>query len=206
MSVLGELASALGRNDERPNVELAEKLAASGDMAAIAELVGALGGRTAIANDAIKTLYEIGERRPELIAGHADAFFSALRSKNNRMAWGAMTALATIASVAGDTLAQRLPEIVAAADAGSVIAKDKAVAILATLVRDGRAAATAPLLAMVESAAVNQLPSYAEAALGVVSGEDRTTLAVIIASRLPDVPQPAKRARLEKVLRKLAKG
>jgi len=206
VSVLGELASALGRNDERPNVELAEKLAASGDMAAIAELVGALGGKAAIANDAIKTLYEIGERRPELIAGYADAFLSALRSKNNRMAWGAMTALATIAGVAGDTLAQRLPEIVAAADAGSVIAKDKAVAILATLVSAGHATATAPLLAMVEGAAVNQLPSYAEAAAGAVAGADKARLVDIITARLRGVPQPAKRARLEKVLRRLARG
>ena len=63
MSVLDELASALGRNDEQPNVELAEKLAASGDKAAIAELVGALGDKSALANDAIKTLYEIAERK-----------------------------------------------------------------------------------------------------------------------------------------------
>ncbi|WP_156387230.1 hypothetical protein [Devosia sp. Root105] len=31
MSVLGKLASALGRNDEQPNVELAEALAAKPD-------------------------------------------------------------------------------------------------------------------------------------------------------------------------------
>ena len=54
MSVLGRLASALGRNDERPNVQLAETLAASADAAAIAELVAALAGKAAVANDAIK--------------------------------------------------------------------------------------------------------------------------------------------------------
>jgi len=75
MSVLGKLASALDRNDERPNVELAEALAAKPDKAAIAELVAALsGGTTAQQNDAIKVLYEIGERKPELVAMHAEAF------------------------------------------------------------------------------------------------------------------------------------
>ena len=39
-AVLGRLATAPGRNDERPNVELAEEIAARGDKAAIRELVG----------------------------------------------------------------------------------------------------------------------------------------------------------------------
>ena len=38
MSVRDQLASALGRNDERPNVALAEHLAAAQDHAGIAEL------------------------------------------------------------------------------------------------------------------------------------------------------------------------
>lgn len=46
MSVLGKLASALGRNDEQPNVELAEALVAKPDRAAIAELAGALSAGT----------------------------------------------------------------------------------------------------------------------------------------------------------------
>ena len=65
MSVLGKLASALGRNDERPNVELAEALVVKPDKAAIAELAAALSnGTVAQQNDAIKVLYEIGERNP----------------------------------------------------------------------------------------------------------------------------------------------
>jgi len=206
MSVLDQLASALGRNDERPNVELAEKLAASGDKTAIAELIVALGGKSAVANDAIKTLYEIGERKPELITAHAEAFFAALKSKNNRLVWGGMTALDTIAAIAAPALAARLPEILAAAEKGSVIAKDKAVSILCELVAvDERAKALPPLFDMLRAAAVNQLPSYAESASTVI-GADRAKLADLISARLPDVPQPAKRTRLVKVLQKLAKG
>lgn len=74
MSVLGKLASALGRNDEQPNVELAEALAARPDAAAVAELAGALAtGPTAVSNDAIKVLYELGALKPELVAPHAAA-------------------------------------------------------------------------------------------------------------------------------------
>jgi hypothetical protein len=206
MSVLAELASSLGRNDERPNVELAEKLAQSGDTAAIAELVAALGGKPDIASDAIKTLYEIGERRPELITEHAEAFLAALKSKNNRMAWGGMAALDTIVGIKPDLLARRLTEILVAAETGSVITRDKAVSILCKLIASGHNESTGPaLLLMLTTAALNQLPSYAEAAAAALPPPDRPKLAAIITARLPDVPQPAKRARLEKVLRKLEK-
>ena len=90
MSVLGRLASALERNDERPNVELAEALVAKPDKAAIVELADALSaGTVAQQNDAIKVLYEIGERKPELVAPHAEALFALLKSKNNRNVCGA---------------------------------------------------------------------------------------------------------------------
>ena len=207
-SVLDQLASALGRNDEEPNVELAEKLAASPDKAAIAELVAALKtGTIAVANDAIKVLYELGERRPELIAEHTDAFFATLLSKNNRLVWGGMSALDTIATVSAPALAKRLPEILAAADKGSVIAKDKAVSILAKLAGAGHGDKALPaLFAMVETAAVNQLPMYAEMAAPAIDRSHQAAFTAIITKRLQTIEQPAKRARLEKLLRKLAKS
>ena len=206
-SVLDQLASALGRNDEQPNIEMAERLAAMPDKAAIAELVATLKtGPAAIANDAIKVLYELGERRPELIADHADAFSATLTSKNNRLVWGGMSALDTIAAVSGSALAKRLPEILAAAEKGSVIAKDKAVSILAKLVTAGHARALPALLAMVEAAAVNQLPMYAEMAAPAIDRSHQTAFVAIITKRLATIDQPAKRARLEKLLRKLAKS
>jgi hypothetical protein len=206
-SVLDQLASALGRNGEQPNVELAERLGANPDKAAIAELVAALkSGPAAIANDAIKVLYELGERRPELVADHADAFFANLTSTNNRLVWGGMSALDTIAAVSGSAVAKRLPEILAAAEKGSVIAKDKAVSILAKLVAAGHAKALPALFAMVEAAAVNQLPMYAEMAAPAIDRSHQTAFVAIITKRLATIDQPAKRARLEKLLRKLAKS
>ena len=163
MSVLDKLAGALGRNDERPNVELAEALAAKGDSKAIEELVAALSaGPVAVQNDAIKVLYEIGALKPKLIAGHAEAFIALLGSKNNRNVWGTLQALESIASEAPTVLAKNLDAIVAAADKGSVIAKDKAVGILSRLALAGHAKAVPVLLERVRDAAPNQFPMYAE--------------------------------------------
>ena len=170
MSVLGQLASALGRNDERPNVELAEALAVRPDKAAITELVAALStGTTAQQNDAIKVLAELGDRRPELVTPHTAAFLVLLKSKNNRMVWGAMQALDAVAQQDPDAVFAALPEILAAADKGSVIAKDNAMSILTQLVTAGHANQVLPVfLDRLAQSAPNQFPMYAEFGAPVV--------------------------------------
>lgn len=207
MSVLDKLASALGRNDEKPNVELAEALAATPDASAIAELAEALAtGSTAVSNDAIKVLYELGERRPELVAPHAPAFLKLLSGKNNRNVWGALQAIETITALQPDTVLAELPAILAAADKGSVIAKDKAVAILVKLAAAGHGSVMLPvLLGRLETAAPNQLPMYAEQAVTVIDAAHRERFAAILEGRLGGIEAPAKRARVEKMLRRLRK-
>ena len=207
MSVLDKLAGALGRNDERPNVELAEAIAAKGDKAAIKELVEALGTAPAgVQNDAIKVLYEIGALKPKLVAGHADAFLALLMSKNNRNVWGALQALESIAGEAPEVLAKNLGAIVDAADKGSVIAKDKAVGILSAVALAGHAKAVPVLLERVRDAAPNQFPMYVELALPAIPAKDRKAFRTILETRLVRIEQPAKRARVEKILRKLGAG
>jgi HEAT repeat protein len=208
LSVLDMLASALGRNDERPNVALAEALAAAPDPNAIRELIGALAtGSAAIRHDAIKVLYELGERRPELF-GAADvaAFVATLASRSNRLVWGAVSALAAVAGTHHELVVKRLPEILAAADKGSVIAKDKAVAVLVTLAGKGHAKDVLPmLLQRLADAAPNQFPTYAEGAATVVDAAHRPELIAVIEKRLPSVVGEAKIRRLEKLLHKLVK-
>lgn len=206
MSVLGRLASALGRNDERPNIELAEALAASADAAAAAELVAALAGPIAVASDAIKVLYELGERRPELVAPYAEEFIALLASKNNRMVWGALAAIATVAALRADAVLAALDAILAAADASTVIAKDKANAMLVNLAKAGHAAQVLPiLLSRLGDAAPNQFPTYAEQIAAVVDAGHKPKLIEILEARLPGVEGRAKRARVEKLLTKLRK-
>lgn len=205
MSVLGRLASALGRNDERPNVELAEVLADKPDAAAVAELAGALTGPVAVANDAIKVLYELGARRPELVAMHLPAFLALLGSKNNRNVWGALQAVESVTDAAPAQAYAALPAVLAAADKGSVIARDKAVQILVKLIAAGHADAVPTLLERVAAGAPNQFPTYAEQAAVVLSGADHEKLAAILAQRVGDIETPSKKARVEKLLKRLSR-
>ena len=105
MSVLNQLASALRRGDDVPNQALAKKLAAHQDKEGIQELVDNLpNDDPAIQSDCIKTLYEVGYLDPALIADHWEAFLALLERKNNRMVWGGMIALATIAGLRAEEL------------------------------------------------------------------------------------------------------
>lgn len=207
MSVLDRLATALGRNDERPNVELADKIAERGDMAAVKELVEALTtGTVAVQNDAIKVLYETARLWPDLVAPHVDAFIGLLQGRNNRNVWGALQAIETLTPVRARKVAAALPAILAAADRGSVIAKDKAIGILVRLAAAGYGETALPTaLTRLVDAAPNQFPTYAEAIATVADAATKPMLAAIVEKRLPGVVGATKRTRLEKLLRMLAK-
>ena len=134
MSVLSGLASSLGRRDEVPNQELAVRIVAENDQKSVLELVENLSNKNkSIQNDCIKVLYEIGEKKPDLIAGYHQEFITLLSSKNNRLQWGAMTALKTITKGNPDVVFQSLPKLVEVAEQGTVITKDNLMAILIQL-------------------------------------------------------------------------
>src|SRR5690349_11783066 len=110
MSVLEKLASALGQRDEGPNMALAASVAAAEDFQAVGELVEHLSDKNKdVQSDCIKVLYEIGVIKPEMIAPYVDKFAALLDSKNNRLAWGAMTALHAASKAVPDRVYEYLP-------------------------------------------------------------------------------------------------
>ncbi|MCL1830127.1 MAG: hypothetical protein FWG21_01715 [Oscillospiraceae bacterium] len=127
-------ATALGRNDEQPNIEVAVRLCEEMNHDCIKEIVDGLSSlQSDIASDCIKILYEVGARKPELLVLYVDSFIEALSSKNNRMVWGAMKALATITDLDPEGIFSRFDEIYDAFLTGSVITVDNAVTVFAKL-------------------------------------------------------------------------
>ena len=131
--MLNQIASALHRKDEAPNVQLADKLAASQNSKGISEIVSGLWMDKATANDCIKVLYEIGEQNPALIVPHVGEFLNLLKSRNNRLVWGAMTALAHIAGHCPKKVFERWKDVYAAFETGSVITVDNSISVFAIL-------------------------------------------------------------------------
>lgn len=205
MNVLNKLASSLGRRDEEPNLELAKQIAAEKDNNAVQELIDNLSNKNKdIQNDCIKVLYEIGEIEPSLITSYVKEFLVLLDHKNNRLQWGAMTALSTITFENPKEIYTSLPEIVSAADKGSVITRDYAVNILIKLcsLKPYANDAFELLNEQLRSCPTNQLPMYAENALPVINDKNKKTFIQTLTSRLDEIEKDSKRKRVEKVIKR----
>lgn len=204
MSVIEKLASSLNRRDEVPNQELAKDIVLSKNKKAVKELVENLSNKKAIQNDCIKVLYEIGEQNPKLIAGYINEFTEQLHSKNNRLQWGAMTALRTITNERPKEIYAMLPVIIDTADKGSVITKDRAVTILIKLcaTKNYSDGAFILLIDQLLKSPTNQLPMYAERAVTVVNEANKTLFVKTLSSRLNDIEKETKRKRVENVIKK----
>jgi hypothetical protein len=205
-SIIGSLATSLGKRGEEPNKELAQRIVTSKDKKAITELVEHLSDKDKnIQSDCIKVLYEIGEQKPELIADYDKDFLDLLDSKNNRLVWGAMTALDCIAAINPDSIYKKLPKILDVAEAGSVITKDHGVGILIKLSANKKyMAKTIPLLIdILKICATNQLPMYAENAIAIISDGYKKDFVKTLSGRLGDIEKESKRKRIEKVIKKI---
>ncbi|MBL7828996.1 MAG: hypothetical protein JNJ57_20345 [Saprospiraceae bacterium] len=206
MEIIDQLACSLGINTETPNIELAVRIAEHGQSSDVDELVSLLRHKDkAISSDVIKVLYELGMRKPEMIAPHTQVFIDLLAHKNNRLIWGAMTALDAISGANPEQIQVHLAKIIEAADKGSVITKDHAVGILVQLTNHPPyySDAMALLLDLISPAAPNQFPTYCERAFQAAKPTDKQVLKTIILARLAEFDAGAKRTRLEKLLKKL---
>lgn len=200
-SITDQLNANATRRDERANVELAETIAERNDFDAVAEVTANLGDKR-LAADCIKILYEVAERKPELVAPHAEIFFELLDHKNNRMVWGAMSAIDQIAALRTDLVYAHLYKLREVTEKGTVITRDHYVNILVKLAaaKDG----IIPLIMeQLAGAPVNQFPMYAERAAALFRDRNQDEFAAILARRTPEMNTDAKKKRLAKVLKRL---
>jgi len=208
MSIIPKLATSLNRRDEIPNQELAADVIKRGDRAAADELVENLANKNkGVRYDCIKVLYEIGYVEPGLIAGHLPVFLGLLVSKDNRLQWGAMTALGCVVREKPGEIFAALPKIIDAADKGSVITRDHCVKILISLSGMEKYAAKAfpLLLEQMMGCPTNQLPMYAENAFPVVNASNRDRFVNVLAIRLKELEKESQRKRIAKVIAKVSK-
>jgi hypothetical protein len=208
MSIIPKLAISQNRRDEIPNQELAKEIAAAGDKKAVKELFENLTNKDkGIQSDCIKVIYEIGEKKPKLIAGFANELIELLSNKNNRLQWGAMTALHSITEESPKTVYGALPQIIDVADKGSVITNDHCVGILIKLcgIKEYAADAFSLLNERFMKSPTNQLPMYAENALPVITEKNKAAFVKTLTSRLGEIEKDTKRIRVEKVIKKLNK-
>lgn len=203
MSILNRLACAQGRRDEAPNQELARELVEQGDQEGIRELVANLRHADQnVRSDCLKTLYEIGYLRPELIADYADEFLRLLRDRHNRMVWGSMIALATVAPLRPDELFHQRQRIQDALAEGSVITVDNGVKVLAAIAAasDAYRAEVLPFLFHhLQTCRPKDVPQHAEAIVPAVDAAHADAFVTVLERRLVNM-SASQAARVKRVI------
>lgn len=207
MSVLNRLAHSLGRRDEVPNQELARDLAAKKDRKGIREVAENLWNKDKnIQADCIKVLYEVGSIEPKLIADYTEDFVKVLKSRNNRLVWGGMTALAEVAKVNPDAVFKHFDAIKKAKETGSVITVDNAISTLAWTAAGNRKYNTAIfpyLLKHLSSCRPKEVPQHAEKTVPAVNMENKTDFIKVLEKRMEDLSGSGL-ARVKKVIKQAA--
>ena len=204
MSTLGKIAYYQNRRDEVPNQELARELAASKDSAGIQEIADNLWNKNKnVRSDCLKVLYEIGYVDSQLIAGYVGDFLKLLGSKDNRMVWGAMIALATVASIRPQEIWQQVDAVIAAVQHGSLITVVWGVRALATVAAADSAYSAkifAMLLTQLKTCIPRDVPTHAESMLCAVNQGNKTEFTTALTARQAEMT-PSQLARLKKVLK-----
>ncbi len=210
MAIFDRLSSNLGRNDEAPNIALADEIVAGEDRNAVIELVSLLShNQQAVRSDALKVLYEVGTRDATLIEEHWSAFLNLLSQKNNRMIWGAMEAIATVSPFRAQELAPHLHLIKAATKDGSVITRDwgvRALAQIAVSVPEVRQETVRFLLRLLEGCRESEFPRHAASVAALMSTDESTLEAFrrLCHQRTPGLSK-AQNKRVESIIRSLPK-
>jgi hypothetical protein len=197
------LACRLGRNDEIPNIELAEMLCESMDKNGVREIADGLKSNDqAIANDCIKVLYEIGERKAELIADFTDDFITVLSCMNNRIIWGSMKALSYVAPIKPEVIFNRLTEIFTAYKKGSVITVDNSISVFAHLCKASHDYQTRILPILLDHLAkcrAKDIPQHAERMGVCIDSDNKEVFVNALFARLNELSE-AQSNRIMKII------
>lgn len=203
MSALERIAYFKGRRDEVPNQELARNLASRKDRRGIREIAENLwNADKGIQADCIKVLYEVGYLDPGLIAEYADDFIKLLKSRNNRLVWGGMIALGTVADLKADLVFAHLAEVRKAMDEGSVITMDNGVQTLARTAsrREKYNKVILPyLLNHLKTCRPKEVAQHAEKTLPAVNASNKAQFVAVLIKRMHDLPNSAQ-TRVKKVI------
>lgn len=206
MTVYDQLSSRIGQRGEQADIDLAIKLSQKPDPEAVTDLVKGLKSKDrALQSDCVKALYELGYRDPAQIAPYAREFLELLHSRNNRLVWGGMIALSTIADQTADILYLELERILHAFVNGGTITKDAGVSVLAGIASSSPQyqQAILPFLTNhLETCRPHSLAQHAERAASAFNGPQASQLLAILNNRLPDL-SPTQAKRVERLIKQV---
>lgn len=206
MSVLNKIAFFLNQRDEVPNQELAEELVKTKNVQGIAEIALNLWSKNKnVQSDCLKVLYEIGYLNPQLIAAYVNDFLKLLTSKNNRLVWGSMIALATVAPYKAREIWDKIGDVKKATERGSVITAVwgiKTLAIVGSSNPTYQKEIVPTLVGILNKCIPRDVPIHAENILLIINKDNKGDFVEVLKSRESEL-KPSQTTRLRRVLKRV---
>jgi hypothetical protein len=206
MSVLDKIAYYQNRRDEVPNQVLAHQLAQTEDKLGIQEIAQNLWNKNkSVRSDCLKVLYEIGYIRPDLIADYVDDFLQLLKDKENRMVWGAMIGLTTVADLRPHEIWEQIDDVISAVENGSLITVVwgvKTLAHIAAADKTYHSKLFPILLNQLKTCIPRDVAMHAENILVAVDKANPIEFLSVLENRKSELT-PSQLARLKKVIKKV---
>jgi hypothetical protein len=204
--MIEKIAYNIGRSDEEPNIDLAIELVNTRNLEGIKEIVNGLRNKKKqIANDCIKVLYEIGEKNPELIADYALDFIQLLRSRNNRLVWGSMTAISKIVFLKPKEIFENIETVIKAYENGSVITRDNSISVFTELARADKhyeKIMVKKIIEHLESCRPKEVGQHAERAFNCINEENSKEF-IDVLIRKKEYLTEAQKKRVDKLIKKI---
>lgn len=206
MKWINKIAFYQNVRNETPNKELAKELADTDNKEGITEISKYLYDKNrSVCSDCLAVLYTIGYSKPELIQEYIDDFLKLLTSKNNRMVWGSMIAISTIAPLKPDYIFKQIDLILQTMKKGTLITQVWGIKTLVNLSSGNkkRKEKTIPILFnYLEECRPIDFASRIETILPVIeSPEENKTLDKIIEIKSTEL-KPSQIKKLQTILRK----
>ena len=206
MSTLEKISFFQNRRDEVSNQLLAKELARTKDKQGIREIADNLENKNKnIRSDCLKVLYEIGYLVPGLIADFGNDFLKLLKSKDNRMVWGAMIGLAAIASRCPQEIWAQIDAVIGIVENGTVITQlwgMRVLAQVATADKKFKEKIFPFLLKHIRGCIPRDVPTHAESILCSVDQHNKEVLLSALEARRAEMT-PAQLIRFRKVLKQI---
>jgi len=206
MSTLEKISFFQNRRDEVSNQLLAKELARTKDKQGIREIADNLENKNKnIRSDCLKVLYEIGYLDPGLIADFGNDFLKLLKSKDNRMVWGAMIALATIADRHPHEIWTQIDDIIRITESGTVITLVWGMRVLARVAaadEEYKEKIFPFLLKQIQACIPRDIPTHAESILCALDKNNKAILLSLLEARRAELT-PAQVSRLKRVLKQI---
>lgn len=142
-----------------------------------------------------------------MIAPYVADFLKLLKSKNNRLVWGGMTALATIAAIKAEVIYENIDQIYAMMQVGSVITIDngiKALALVAAKNNEYNKRIFPFLLDHLKTCRPREIPQHAEKAMAAVNCSNKDQFLTVLHERENDLTAP-QIVRLKRIYKAVAK-